>query len=599
MKCHPFKRLCHISQVFKSCEEEDGQSADDTFDYREYRIFLPARVGSVAVTAMADSGNLWRSALSWELAQEMGLTKKDLVPIPGYSTIGTAAKDGKLQVMGEPRKKICINLGSGTRDIFCKPVIIKNLSMPLNLSGPFMKKNKIDLLHTGDAVIHGKKIPMHTKYGHFKQMSKSCSLIHASQDVVVNSMSSAWIPVTAAAVNQRRMAANSLMVIGDGAFTEQYDLHPLACAYLNCDEAGNMQAVALNTTPYNIKVKKGSIYGIGFQTTTPSKMIQEPWKICVLEPEVNADAEQTATGKIPKMDNNKNRDKSEDDKWKREHNIPMDFDVTLDSYISGGEKLPQFMRGPTNKSNKLKRTAYLIKYFKLNDNPFLRDKEDLKATVSLLLRYFDVWAFSGNFGKTDLIEHRIDLEPGTRPIHERYRPPNPLLEDSMKKQIDTWLRHDVIEPSQSPWNFSLGKAENKKFGGTTSNFQHFWKFHNSRLTVAAIKKGGRVRWCTDWRSLNRKTVKGEHETSMQNNNKTSRDVNNRPPDRHPIGDCNANLARLGKSRIFSCLDAMGAFHCIPMREEDKEKTSFSTPFGSYQFKMMGFGYDLTESTKNM
>ena len=66
-------------------------------------------------------------------------------------------------------------------------------------------------------------------------------------------------------------------------------------------------------------------------------------------------------------------------------------------------------------------------------------------------------------------------------------------------------------------------------------------------------------------------------------------LNDHAQDRHPIGDCDTNLARLGRSRIFSTCDAMGAFHCVAMAKEDREKTSFSTPFGTYQFRMMGFG----------
>ena len=64
----------------------------------------------MTVTCMMDSGNLWRSALSWDLAQKLGLTPKDIKPIPGYSKIGTAAKGGQLEVMGETKKKLRINL---------------------------------------------------------------------------------------------------------------------------------------------------------------------------------------------------------------------------------------------------------------------------------------------------------------------------------------------------------------------------------------------------------------------------------------------------------------------------------------------------------
>ena len=48
-----------------------------------------------------------------------------------------------------------------------------------------------------------------------------------------------------------------------------------------------------------------------------------------------------------------------------------------------------------------------------------------------------------------------------------------------------------------------------------------------------------------------------------------------------------NLNRLAYSKLYSTLDCMGAFHSIPIRKCDREKTSFSTDYGTYQFKMMG------------
>ena len=73
--------------------------------------------------------------------------------------------------------------------------------------------------------------------------------------------------------------------------------------------------------------------------------------------------------------------------------------------------------------------------------------------------------------------------------------------------------------------------------------------------------------CCDWRRLNRVTIK----------------------DRYPIGSCEGNLLRLGKSKVYSTVDAHGAFHSISVRPTDQAKTSFSTPWGTYQFAKMGFG----------
>ena len=162
----------------------------------------------------------------------------------------------------------------------------------------------------------------------------------------------------------------------------------------------------------------------------------------------------------------------------------------------------------------------------------------MRATLAVLLRYWDIWAFSGNYGVTDVIEHKIVLEPGTRPIHERYRPPNPLLEESMKKQLNLWIKHKVIEKSNSPWNFSLVAAISKSYIQTSQLifltrmkiWGHPYLFFkityklSSSLQKKEVRKMntkvqkvrcntfpngslGKVRWCTDWRSLNRVTIK--------------------------------------------------------------------------------------------
>ena len=447
---HPLLRLAHISD---SLRDEYSPRDDNEEDFRNYQIYLPVRLGNVTSVAMMDSGNLWRTAVSWEFAQKMGLNKRDLKAIPGYGKIGTAAKNGALDVMGETIRKIRLNLGGGTRDLLCRPVVIRNLSMPLNVSGPFMKRNGIDLLHTGEAVVQGRKIAMQTKQGDFRKMADAHSLIYTTEDVTVNPMERCWIPAVAKSVKQGEFEAKALVVVGDGSYAEKYDLHPMTNAYVNCGKDGSMHVLTLNTTGHKVRVKKGSLYGIGLQTTTPKEMSSEPWKMCLIEPNLTDDVNQTMTGKIPKCQTTIPDKKPKPDfkEWKKENKIPADFDFHLESYLGGQNKLPEFMVGPTTSKNRQKRIAYLLKFFKLDKNEFLTDEKDLLATIKLLLDYFDIWAFDGNYGFTHLIEHKINLEPGTQPIHERYRPPNPLLEDSMRKQLDTWLEHGVIEKSNSPW----------------------------------------------------------------------------------------------------------------------------------------------------
>ena len=60
-------------------------------------------------------------------------------------------------------------------------------------------------------------------------------------------------------------------------------------------------------------------------------------------------------------------------------------------------------------------------------------------------------------------------------------------------------------------------------------------------------------------------------------------------DAFPLPNIADNLSRLSGSRIFSALDGAGAFHAVPVRRADREKTAFSSPFGQYQFIKMPFG----------
>ena len=99
----------------------------------------------------------------------------------------------------------------------------------------------------------------------------------------------------------------------------------------------------------------------------------------------------------------------------------------------------------------------------------------------------------------------------------------------------------LIEKSQSPWSSQL---------------------------VLAQKKDKSWRVCVDYRRLNARTIK----------------------DAYPIPRIDDNLDTLSGSVWFTSLDLDLAYHQVPLRESDKEKTAFATPRGGlYQYKVMPFG----------
>ena len=81
------------------------------------------------------------------------------------------------------------------------------------------------------------------------------------------------------------------------------------------------------------------------------------------------------------------------------------------------------------------------------------------------------------------------------------------------------------------------------------------------------KKNGDLRECVDYRWLNSRTVKDAHPLPHQ-------------------ADC---LAAMGGSAFFSTMDLTSGYYNIPMCEEDKKLTAFTTPMGLHEFNRMPQG----------
>ena len=85
--------------------------------------------------------------------------------------------------------------------------------------------------------------------------------------------------------------------------------------------------------------------------------------------------------------------------------------------------------------------------------------------------------------------------------------------------------------------------------------------------VLARKKNGKLRFCVDYRALNKVTKKDEY----------------------PLPRIEEMLDSLGGSTYFTSLDLASGYWQVEMKPEDREKTAFITQFGTFQFKVMPFG----------
>ncbi len=470
-------------------------------DERDYRFQVPVEVEGVASAAMVDSGNTWRTAISTAMANRMGLKSSNLRPVPGVTTVQTAKSGDGLRLLGETRKLISIRIGEHPTAFKCRPVVLDGLSMAVNLSGPFLRKNGINQLHTRNALSIGRRIiPMMSQMT-VADLHQGEVPVYVEEKVVLPPRTHQIITLRVPGVIAMQTKAGQGLVMADERMATKFKVHPWRPTVVCCDQNGRVSGGVMNTGNTPVVIPAGARYGM-------------------YAPINNEDPGQA-------------------------YHIPVEqghrrYMAYVKAVPSGAcQKLPAGHDALTSRGQKIRR---IIEQFGLDTVRWLKRPTELAQAVAVLLPYYDMFAWTGQVGHTDLLQHDIELEPGNRPINCRYRPLNPIMEADLRRQIDTWLKLGVIEAAQSPWNFCL---------------------------VAAPKKSSpnQYRWCIDYRRLNDITVK----------------------DVHPIGNIDDNLVRLARSKIFSALDGAGAYHVIDVASKDKEKTAFSTPFGQFQFRRLPFG----------
>ena len=182
----------------------------------------------------------------------------------------------------------------------------------------------------------------------------------------------------------------------------------------------------------------------------------------------------------------------------------------------------------------------------LRKNPLLKENPEIQEkAIALVKEYADIFGEKGKkeVGETDLVEFEITLKEGAKPVRQKVRPLNPHQKESLKKQMETWKKEEIIEESISPWASPMVPA--KKAGGAP----------------------GEIRWAIDYRALNSVTI----------------------ADSYPIPNIDEVLERLAGSRYYSALDAAAAYHTIPVEKTSRPLLAFITPMGLWQFCRMPFG----------
>jgi hypothetical protein len=133
------------------------------------------------------------------------------------------------------------------------------------------------------------------------------------------------------------------------------------------------------------------------------------------------------------------------------------------------------------------------------------------------------------------------LKEETKPLRKKIRQIKPMLLPITEKEVKKLLDAKIIIPLRySEWVANL---------------------------VPVRKKNGEIRLCVDFRNLNRRSKK----------------------DHYPLPNMEHILQRVTSSSMMSIIDGFYGYNQIYVLPEDREKTTFTTPWGTFIYAKMPFG----------
>lgn len=151
----------------------------------------------------------------------------------------------------------------------------------------------------------------------------------------------------------------------------------------------------------------------------------------------------------------------------------------------------------------------------------------------------DAFGLNGRLGNYD-VKVEIRMKENTTPVSLPPFPASPAKREVIDKQMDSWIKLGVIEPSRSPW----------------------------AAPVFIVYRNNKPRMVIDLRKFNESVI----------------------PDEFPLPKQEDILQALSGAQWLTTLDALAGFTQLTMSDSASEKLAFRTHRGLWQFRRMPFGY---------
>jgi len=140
-----------------------------------------------------------------------------------------------------------------------------------------------------------------------------------------------------------------------------------------------------------------------------------------------------------------------------------------------------------------------------------------------------------------IVVHKLPIRPECKPVQQKLRRMKPEMLLKIKEEVMKQLDAGFLEVAKYPeWVANI---------------------------VPVPKKDGKVRMCVDYRDLNQAS----------------------PKDNFPLPHIDTLVDNTARYSMFSFMDGFSGYNQIKMAHEDKEKTTFITVWGTFNYKVMSFG----------
>ena len=162
--------------------------------------------------------------------------------------------------------------------------------------------------------------------------------------------------------------------------------------------------------------------------------------------------------------------------------------------------------------------------------------ENLKGRIIFAWSYSDLKEYDKN-----IMEHKIPLKSESKPVAHKIRHLNPMLLPIIEKEIRKMWEANIILPL--------------RFSNWVANI------------VPIRKKNRKIIICIDFRNLNRYSLK----------------------DNYPLPKMDHILQKFVGSKRLPMIDGFSRYNQILVDKQDREKTTFTTPWRTFMYNKVLFG----------